>query len=108
MNLLELLEPGCAEPAAVRAGWRRYVERTWGRPEMKARARFTAVAEELAPGLPESVRELFLVGIGARPGAVELALPALAPVRRDAPSIRRRTWRGSAGASISCTAPTTT
>lgn len=75
MNLLEQLAP--ADPAAVTAGWRRYVERTWGRPEMKARARYVAIAEELAPEVPESVRELFLVGIGARPGAAELAEAAL-------------------------------
>ena len=29
----------CARSPALIAGWRRYVERTWGRPEMKARAR---------------------------------------------------------------------
>lgn len=78
MNLLAHLEPACADPDALAAAWRRYVERTWGRPELKARDRFTAIAEALAPAVPERVRELFLVGIGARPGAVELAMPALA------------------------------
>jgi len=77
MNLLAHLEPPCPDPAAVTAAWRRYVERTWGRPEMKARARFTQIAEELAPGVADELRELFHVGIGSRPGAVELAMPAL-------------------------------
>jgi pimeloyl-ACP methyl ester carboxylesterase len=76
MNLLPHLP--CADPAALAAAWRRYVERTWGRPEMKARERFTAVAEELAPSVPPAVRELFLVGVGVLPGAHELAQAALA------------------------------
>jgi pimeloyl-ACP methyl ester carboxylesterase len=44
---------------------------------MKQRERFVAIAEELAPSVPAAVRELFLIGIGARPGATELALDAL-------------------------------
>jgi pimeloyl-ACP methyl ester carboxylesterase len=91
MNLLDLIdlerrsESGALHPGHERderdqlvAAWKRYVARTWGRPEMKARERFVAIAEELAPDVPEAVRELFLVGIGARPGATDLALPALA------------------------------
>ena len=72
MNLLPDLDP------RVVAMWRQYIERTWGRPEMKARERFCALAEELAPNVPEAARELFLIGIGALPGAVDLAMPALA------------------------------
>lgn len=78
MNLLEHLAHERDARDDLVAGWRRYVERTWGRPEMKARERFVAIAEELAPEVPVSVRELFLIGIGARPGATELAMPALA------------------------------
>jgi pimeloyl-ACP methyl ester carboxylesterase len=77
MNLIDHLDPPPADRAAVIAGWRRYVERVWGRDEMKVDRRFLAVAEELAPGVPASVRSLFLLGVGARPGALELALPAL-------------------------------
>jgi pimeloyl-ACP methyl ester carboxylesterase len=51
--------------------------RTWGRPELKAPEKFTAIAHELAPSVPERVRELFLVGIGALPGAWDLASVAL-------------------------------
>lgn len=78
MNLLAHLDPVCPDPGAVTAGWRRYVERTWGRPEMKAPERFAQIAHELAPEIPASVRELFHIGIGTQPGAVDLAMPALA------------------------------
>jgi len=76
MNLLEHIAPHGAEH--LRRWWREYVTRTWGRPEMKARERFTRIAEELAPSVPEAVRELFLVGIGVVPGAWDLASAALA------------------------------
>lgn len=78
MNLLDHVDPPVPDREALVAGWRRYVERTWGRAELKLDRRFAAVAEELAPSVPSSVRELFLVGTGARPGATALALPALA------------------------------
>jgi pimeloyl-ACP methyl ester carboxylesterase len=77
MNLLDHVDPPAADREAVIAAWRRYVERTWGRAELKLERRFAAIAEELAPSVPASVRELFLVGTGARPGAADLALPAL-------------------------------
>lgn len=79
MNLLAHLDPpvGAADAAAVAAAWRRYIERTWGRPELKLDRRFAAIAAELAPAVPAAVRELFLVGTGALPGAPALALSAL-------------------------------
>lgn len=77
MNLIDLIDPPAVDRAAVLLHWRRYVERTWGRPEMKAPERFAAVAMELLDEVPPSVRELFLVGIGVTPGARELALAAL-------------------------------
>lgn len=76
MNLLAQLP--CADPVALAGAWRRYVEGTWGRPEMKARERFTAIAEAIAPSVPLAVRELFLVGTGVLPGARELVTDALA------------------------------
>ena len=91
MNLLEHLDPSARDATAASHGWRAYVERTWGRPELKARERFIAIAEELAPTCPSRVRELFLIGVGARPGAWDLAMPALDEVRRTRRSIRRRT-----------------
>jgi pimeloyl-ACP methyl ester carboxylesterase len=76
MNLLEHIAPHLA--GDLRTWWREYVTQTWGRPEMKARERFVAVAEALAPSVPEAARELFLVGIGVTPGAWELADAGLA------------------------------
>jgi len=80
MNLLEQLEPalGAGDRADLAAACRRYVERTWGRAELKQGRGFAAIAEELAPAVPASVRELFLVATGARPGLADVALPALA------------------------------
>jgi pimeloyl-ACP methyl ester carboxylesterase len=77
MNLVTQIRPVPAEPAAVITAWRRYIERTWGRPEMKAPARFSAIADELAAEVPASGRELFHVGIGTRPGAATLVRDAL-------------------------------
>lgn len=75
MNLLAQLEPPCSDHAAVSAAWRTYVQRTWGRPEMKARERFTEVAAAVA--VPPHVRALFDIGVGVTSGAAELALDAL-------------------------------
>lgn len=75
MNLLPHLEPPCGDHAAVSAAWRAYVQRTWGRPEMKARERYTAVAAALE--VPAHVRALFEIGVGVAPGAAPLALDAL-------------------------------
>ncbi len=77
MNLLGQIAHDIEHTEALAFWWRAYVERTWGRQEMKARERFVAIAEELAPEVPDSVRELFLIGVGARDGAWDLALPAL-------------------------------
>jgi pimeloyl-ACP methyl ester carboxylesterase len=97
LNLIDLLDHERAERDQLLAAWRRYVERTWGRPEMKVDRAFVAVAEELAPDVPAAVRELFLVGIGALPGATELAMPALAMFDASAldprPYLRRITNR---------------
>jgi pimeloyl-ACP methyl ester carboxylesterase len=75
MNLLDYIPHDRAHTDALRAGWRAYVERTWGRPEMKAPEKYLPIADEIAPRVPESVRELFLAGI--RPGAWAIAEPAL-------------------------------
>jgi pimeloyl-ACP methyl ester carboxylesterase len=77
MNLLDQLVQDSAHRDVVAEMWRTYVRRTWGRPEMKARERFVAIAEELAPSVPADVRELFLVGIGARDGAWDIARGAI-------------------------------
>ena len=74
MNLLPHIE----HAEDVSPHWRAFCERTWGRPELKARERFVPLAEELAAQVPESIRELFRIGVGAVPGAWALAEPALA------------------------------
>jgi pimeloyl-ACP methyl ester carboxylesterase len=76
MNLLHLLD--CADRPPVAAAWRQFVERTWGRPELKARERFEPIAEELAASVPAGVRDLYRIGVGVTPGAADLALAALA------------------------------
>lgn len=73
MNLLPHIE----HDGDVATWWRAFCERTWGRPELKARDRFVPIAEELAAQVPAAIRELFLVGVGAVPGAWEFAEPAL-------------------------------
>ncbi len=78
MNLLDHIDHDPAQRAALVAGWLRYVERVWGRPEMKRDRAFAAIAEEIAPSVPESVRELFRIGTGVLPGAWQVAEPALA------------------------------
>lgn len=77
MNLLGQLEHDRSLTSALVDGWNAYVRRTWGRPELKAVERFVPIAEELAASVPAPVRELFLIGVGAREGAWALALPAL-------------------------------
>ncbi|MBX3162415.1 MAG: hypothetical protein KF773_41000 [Deltaproteobacteria bacterium] len=79
LNLLAHVRPAVSadDRAAIAEAWRGYVRRTWGRMELKADRRFVAVAEELAPAVPPHLRELFLVGIGALPGADTLAMDAL-------------------------------
>jgi len=74
MNLLDYIPHAREHREALVAGWRRYVEATWGRPEMKAFDRYAAVARSI--DVPEPVRELFLAGI--MPGAWAIAEPALA------------------------------
>ena len=75
LNLLDQL--ACADRAAVAAAWRRFVEHTWGRAELKRDGRHLAIARALAPDVPEAVRELFLIGVGELPGARELVFEAL-------------------------------
>jgi pimeloyl-ACP methyl ester carboxylesterase len=99
LNLLADLAPAISldDRSAVAAAWRGYVRRTWGRAEMKVDRAFVPIAEELAPAVPAHLRELFLVGVGALPGADTLAADAL--TRFDAaaldptPYLRRITNR---------------
>lgn len=78
MNLLHLLEHDRTQTAALIDAWMRYVQATWGRPHYKVDRKFVEVAESIAPSVPDSIRELYRIGIGVVPGAVDIAMPALA------------------------------
>lgn len=78
MNLLHILEHDRSQTPALVEGWMQYVQATWGRPHYKVDRKFVDVAEAIAPRVPESIRELYRVGIGVVPGAIDIAMPALA------------------------------
>jgi pimeloyl-ACP methyl ester carboxylesterase len=77
MNLLHILDHDRAHTPALIEGWMTYVRSTWGRPHFKVDRAFVPIAEEIAPSVPDSVRELYRVGVGVTPGAVDIAMPAL-------------------------------
>jgi len=78
INLLHILEHDRSQTPALIDGWMTYVRRVWGRPHFKVDRAFVPVAEEIAPSVPDSVRELYRVGVGVVPGALDIAMPALA------------------------------
>ena len=78
MSFLPYLDPPCEDPDAVRAAWRQFVMRTWGRPEMKAFERYSPIALEIAPTVPDNVRELYLHGVGMTPNWLDFAIDASA------------------------------
>lgn len=77
MNLIDDLNGAPAEPAALLRTWRRYVEATWGRPEMKVDGRHIEVARRYLADVPADQRELYLTGCGALPGGYSLCTAAL-------------------------------
>ncbi len=81
LNLLEHLPVEDAGRERLAGAWRRFVEATWGRPEMKAPDRWPAVARALAAELPAADRPLFLTTCGVEPGGAELLETALAAAR---------------------------
>jgi pimeloyl-ACP methyl ester carboxylesterase len=62
---------------ALVAGWRRYIERVWGRMEMKQDSRYLAVAREVRASVPPEVHELYDLGTGLAAGAPALVERAL-------------------------------
>jgi pimeloyl-ACP methyl ester carboxylesterase len=70
LNLLPHLDAGEGR-AALEAAWRRMVRETWGRMELKAEGARDPYANRIAEALPPELRELFLVGCGLRPGAID-------------------------------------
>ncbi len=76
INLVDQLAAGDARDVLA-AAWRRYVERTWGRPELKAPERWQPIARAVAAELAPALRPLFLAGCGAEPGGDPECLAAL-------------------------------
>jgi len=76
INLVDRLAAAHQREALV-AAWRRYVESTWGRPEMKSAERWQPVARAIAGELAAAIRPLFLAGCGAEPGGDADCLAAL-------------------------------
>lgn len=66
MNLLPWLDGRPEDPAPLLRALRRYVEATWGRPEMKADGKWQAVARAVADDLPSEERPLFLAATGVQ------------------------------------------
>ncbi len=99
-TVLDHLPVTVRDPIALRAAWRRYVEKTWPRPELK-KARSTAhhvVARSLVHRVARADRELFLTGCGVLPGGYELCAAAFAAPGRpyaylDPRSSALATWR---------------
>jgi len=75
INLAHLI--GNPDPEALQTSWRRFIEATWGRPELKVGTEYIAIAERMAATLPEPLRHHFLLGVGARPNSAPWALEAL-------------------------------
>jgi len=82
-NLIEAMPGAPADVEPLRERWRDFCLETWGHPELKEGGRYLAIAERLADELPEHLRDWFLVGCGARPGAIDLSETALEAMRGD-------------------------
>jgi pimeloyl-ACP methyl ester carboxylesterase len=77
MNLLDQLDHRPRDRERLLAAWRRYIESTWGRPEMKSIERHRPIAERIALDLCEEDRPLFLLGIGLEGDALAICAPIL-------------------------------
>lgn len=52
--------------------WKKFVDRTWEKPEMQAETVYRAIAEELAAGLSLNERVMFLKGCSVEDGGMKL------------------------------------
>ncbi|MSP24727.1 MAG: alpha/beta hydrolase [Myxococcales bacterium] len=77
VNLVRHL-PREREPAPLERAWLEMARRTWGRLELRPRARREPIADALAVTLEPEDRELFRVGCGLAPGGPALLEVALA------------------------------
>jgi pimeloyl-ACP methyl ester carboxylesterase len=67
MNFIEDVAHDRAHTQVLLATWLAYIKRVWGRPHFKVDRKFAEVAESLAPEVPASVRELYLIATGVLP-----------------------------------------
>jgi pimeloyl-ACP methyl ester carboxylesterase len=74
------LSPELTEP--VEARWLELARRSWGKPELKERARYEPLVEQLASELAGEPRRLFLRGTGLTHDARDYFLDALARNQR--------------------------
>lgn len=77
LNGLDFIEGMPRDREGLVAGWQDFIRETWGRPEMKERARYEVVAHRLADTLPGEQRELFLQGCQAAPGGGARGIAAI-------------------------------
>ena len=64
MNLMPYLDGRPDEPHDLFAALRRYVEATWGKPEMKVDGRWQAVAREIGAGLSKDLQPMYNAATG--------------------------------------------
>ncbi len=67
LNFLHLID--CEDPEKLAAGWRRFIESTWGRPHLKDPSQYLPIAQECAEHVAAQDRRIFLRGVRAVPGA---------------------------------------
>jgi pimeloyl-ACP methyl ester carboxylesterase len=77
MNLLPWLDGRPEDPGPLFAAMRRYVEATWGKPEMKTDGKWQSVARAIAADLPEDTRPLFFAVTGVEGDTARLFESAL-------------------------------
>jgi pimeloyl-ACP methyl ester carboxylesterase len=77
------------EGRSLTRAWWAFVIRVWGVPEMKDTSRFSAVARELAAGLPPELAGIFLQGCGVTPGFSDAVEQALTRIDVEAMDPRR-------------------
>jgi len=78
MNILEGIDIPEEDARSVHEAWFAYLRRTWGNDECRERSVHQPIAEEVAAGLHEELRPLFLLGcgLGDQEEALRLCLDA--------------------------------
>lgn len=78
MNLIEHLPDPPADPAPLLHAWNEYIQRTWGRPELKHNGLGDAIGREICSTIRDDrSRQLFEITTGLAPGAIALLEHAL-------------------------------